>query len=337
MLRHYAELGDTRSVGHGAGVGLSLQIPRHTTLIVNQSAAYSPTYLSGLFPTSADIEPGDAGTTAADYSIGGLESYTYTRAVSLQHTLSTRASLAFSGTFDYTERLDETELWKDVSAHSMRGQYSRQVSRKTALTGQYHYRSGEFGYAGLERTTEHGLEVGVTHTYRLSATRRVDLRFNFGASRADVPELIEGVAVMRRRYLGTGEAGIEYPIGRFWTVRGNFRRGIGYVVDIPEPVLSTGAVVGLDGYVTRRLDMTISAGYTSGDSLMNRGVLAFDTYTGNARVRWAWARNLATYAEYLYYFYDFRTGSQALIGFPSGLERNGVRVGMTMWMPTLRR
>ena len=46
---------------------------------------------------------------------------------------------------------------------------------------------------------------------------------------------------------------------------------------------------------------------------------------------------LATYAEYVYYFYDFGDNVRLAPGVPSGLERNGVRVGLTLWVPALRR
>jgi hypothetical protein len=39
----------------------------------------------------------------------------------------------------------------------------------------------------------------------------------------------------------------------------------------------------------------------------------------------------------LYYFYDFAEGTPLLVGVPPGLERHGVRAGLTLWMPALRK
>jgi len=158
-----------------------------------------------------------------------------------------------------------------------------------------------------------------------------------GVTSADVPEVIEGLNVRTRRYLGTAEGEIGYPFGRSWHVKGNYRRGIEYVVDIPEPVYSNSVFVGLDGFLERRVNLSVAGGYSSGDSLMTQGVLAYDTYTANLRVRYGLTRQVGAYAEYLYYFYDFREGALAPLGIPPGLKRNGVRIGMTVWMPTLRR
>jgi len=55
VVRYYAESDDTRILGHNAGVGVSMRLPSRTTLFANQSAAFTPTYVSGLFPTLSDI------------------------------------------------------------------------------------------------------------------------------------------------------------------------------------------------------------------------------------------------------------------------------------------
>jgi len=135
----------------------------------------------------------------------------------------------------------------------------------------------------------------------------------------------------------TGESEVQYPLGRTWQVRGNFRRGVEYVVDIPEPVFSSSLGLSVGGLLTRRLDLTGFAGYSSGASLVNPDVLVYDTYTGDVRVRYGITRQLGAFIEYLYYFYDFRAGRKVPLGVPPGLERNGVRVGMSLWIPTLRR
>ena len=46
VFRHYADVGETRAVGSSVGIGASTRLPGRTTLLVNQSAAYSPADLS---------------------------------------------------------------------------------------------------------------------------------------------------------------------------------------------------------------------------------------------------------------------------------------------------
>ena len=89
--------------------------------------------------------------------------------------------------------------------------------------------------------------------------------------------------------------------------------------------------------LSRRVDLSLTAAYASGESLLSPDSLQFDTYTGDVTIRFALTRSLAIFAEYLYYYYQFRGRAELLIGMPSGLERNGGRVGLTLWVPALRK
>jgi hypothetical protein len=337
VLRHYADLGDTRGVGSSFGIGISTQLPGRLTLFANQTGAYTPAYLSGLFPTGVTVEPGTPGETAPDYTVSEFESYTYSSTLSLRQDFSQRSRVLVGGDFQYTDRNQESPLWQDISSQSFHGEYSNDVSRNATVTTRYRYRSGAFGYTNDLRTMEHALEFDLNYSRPLSATRRASFRFTVGASAADVPESILGENVIFRQYLGTGSADVEYQFQRTWRARANYRRRIEYVVDIPEPVFANSFGLGIDGFLTRRVDLAVSAGYSSGDPILNDSALAYDSYMGSIRIRYALTRLTAVYTEYLYYFYDFAEGTPLLVGVPPGLERHGVRAGVTLWMPALRK
>jgi hypothetical protein len=337
ILRHYAEIGEVRSLGHSTGLGVIVDLPRRTALLANQSVAYSPTYLSGLFPTGAVVEPGDPGTTAPNYSVGSLESYAYTTTMAVRHELTRRSNVTLSADYTYQDRLNESDLWNDVDAKAVQGEFARNIGRNTALRAQYRYRAGQFGYAGTGKTIEHAADLGVSYSRRLSGTRQATLRFNLGPSSAVLPEALSTGIVTRRQYRAAGEASFAYEFGQSWQARVNYKRGLEYIVDLPEPVFADGASVGVDGLVSRRVDLVMSAGYSSGESLLNRENLLYDTYTGQLRVRYAFGRPFAVFAEYLYYYYSFRGNTQLREGLPPGLERSGVRAGLTLWVPAMRR
>src|SRR5262245_9621329 len=144
MIRHYKNTGDTRSVGHSAGIGVLFKLPARTSILVNQAAAYTPTYLYGLFPSDEVVTPGDATSTIPDYSIADLESYLYTTSASLTHEFSPRRKLTAGADYAYTDRLREHLRWADVSSYLIRGEYAQNVSRTTSLTTGLRYRSGRF-------------------------------------------------------------------------------------------------------------------------------------------------------------------------------------------------
>ncbi|HLG59252.1 MAG TPA: hypothetical protein VI485_28190 [Vicinamibacterales bacterium] len=338
MVRHYAEVGETRSLGHAAGLGLTLRLPARVTLLVNQATAYSPTYLSGLFPSGAEVEPGTPGSTAPDYSVSDFESYTHTTTMTLKHDISSRSFVTGTGTFLYTDRLRNTDLWKDTNAYAYQGRYTHRAGRNSVLMGQYRYRSGKYGYTNEGTTTEIALNAGAEFIRPLSATRTAFARFNVGVSGADIPpQGVLGAGVLRRRYLGVADLAVGRQFGRTWQARADLRRGIEYLADLPTPVFADSLSAGVEGLLNRRVDLSLFAGYSSGESLLNSSSMKFDTYTGNVRLRYALSRSLAAYIEYLYYYYDFRGSTQLRAGVPSGLERSGVRAGLTLWVPALRR
>jgi hypothetical protein len=96
-------------------------------------------------------------------------------------------------------------------------------------------------------------------------------------------------------------------------------------------VNTDGVSATVKGLITPKMDFSAGVGYSSGAPAGIQSASTFDTYTASARVRQAISSTVAFYAEYLYYFYDF--GVTALpLGVPPSMERNGVRVGLTLWM-----
>jgi hypothetical protein len=138
-FKHYADIGETRGVGNSLGVGVSARLPGHMTLMANQAAAYTPAYLSGIFPTGVSVEPGTPGGTAPDYTVSDFRSSTYSSTIALKRDFSQRSSFVASGDFQYTNRVLESPLWQDVIGYWFRGEYSRNVGRNTAITMRYRY------------------------------------------------------------------------------------------------------------------------------------------------------------------------------------------------------
>jgi hypothetical protein len=46
---------------------------------------------------------------------------------------------------------------------------------------------------------------------------------------------------------------------------------------------------------------------------------------------------IAGYFEYIYYQYRFAETTTMPVGVPTGLERNGFRAGLTVWVPAFRK
>ena len=62
------------------------------------------------------------------------------------------------------------------------------------------------------------------------------------------------------------------------------------------------------------------------------------TSTADVRYRFAINRTLATFAEYVYYYYDFDRSLQLPTGVTPRQQRSSIRIGLTVWaQPWSRR
>jgi len=64
---------------------------------------------------------------------------------------------------------------------------------------------------------------------------------------------------------------------------------------------------------------------------------SFEAWNVSARTRYALGSMWAIYAEYFYYSQDLGTAVIVPSGVPSVLERQSLQVGLTLWVPLLRR
>lgn len=336
-VRYYNDT-DATEASFTTGVGVTVELARRSSLSANQSVAYSPSYLYGLFPSVVTAAPGDSIPVAPDYAVNNSSSYAYGTSVSLSHGLTRRGTLSGSLEYQRTDFLEELHNRRDISSTGARVQFAQGVSRNASLRMGYQYRTGNFGYAIADsgKTTEHSVDVGVDYTRPLSPTRRMTLSFGLGPSFTDAPSLpLLGVG-SDRQYGVRGDVSFSYQLSRTWETRASYERGLQYVPELASAVTTDGISGTVSGLLTARTDFSAGAGYSSGAPAGIRNTQTFDTYTASARVRQAITSTLALYAEYLYYFYDF--GVTALpLGVPPSMERNGVRLGVTLWLRTTGR
>ena len=76
-FKYFHELDRFDALGHSAGLGASVRLPNDGSLQLNQSAAYSPSYLYQLFPTDSSPALGAAIPGNPDYQIVDNESFSY--------------------------------------------------------------------------------------------------------------------------------------------------------------------------------------------------------------------------------------------------------------------
>jgi len=333
---YYPDFRELRSLSHNLGGGVSLQAARQTTILLNQTAAYSPSYLYGLFPTGPDVSPGDPMPDAPNYAVNDLESYSYGTTAAVSQALSERTTISINGNYRYTDFTHETAIQRDQTSQGLDGQFSYQRTRNLGLRFSYHYLTGNLGYGGAVHTNENRLEGGISYSRPLSATRRMNFSVDVGSSAVGTNGAAPDLQTPDHVYRASVDASMEYPFARWWKARGNFRRGLEFVPGLAQPVYANGVMTSLDGLLNPRIEIGFAGGYSQGRSALTPGASQFDTYNGSARLQYALTNSTAIHVEYLYYFYDFLGDVLVVSGAPQRMQRNGVRVGLRLLVPALK-
>jgi hypothetical protein len=326
-VRYFQRVDQVSVIGSNAAVGAIYRFERRATLEVNQAASYAPSYLYRLFPAVAAPGVGESVPASPDYRIDEARSYSFDTTVKVdagspRHNRVQLSAERSSATFDGDTKRPDLDIL------SGRGTWAHGIARTGAVSVEYEYRKGEFGFGS--RATEQRLRIGGEFTPALSLTRRASFRFTIAPSAMEIPKSANVIA-SGTLYKLEASASAQYPFLRSWSVGSTYRRGVEYIAVLREPVFRDAVRLEVSGLLGERIDVTASAGSSVGQSALARSGQRFDTYTGTTRVRYALARSFALYGEYLYYFYDFGSAATLAPDLPNRFEQHGVRVGLMLW------
>ena len=330
----YVQQLDQIAMGSQQGrLGLTFRLPRQGNLEVTQAGAYSPSYFYDLLPAVIPQPPGEAVPGNPQYQIDQTESMIYTTKTALTFGSARGTRLTTTAEYGYINYKNRTIGLPDRATYTVVTRLSKAVSRKLVVSAGYDYEAGEVGVDALAVT--HRVTMGVEYSPPLSLTRRLTFRLELSPSVFQVPESALPSVADGKVYPMQGEASVEYPFHLKWRVHAGFRRSVDYVSGMNEPVLADGARVGLIGLVSRRVDVSALAGYANAVSVITRETRNYSTYVGEVRLRYALARSLAVYSEYVYYNYNLAEQARAA-GVPAAYQQHGIRAGVMIFSQPLK-
>jgi hypothetical protein len=279
----------------------------------------------------ADIESSSGLQGApADWTIT-----TYGAGTELTRTLGRRASVAVSYEARRSERLLVGEHNREQSAVL---QFARSAGRDTSFRAFYTFRLGaQRTMDGFRRrVVSHDAQFGIGHQWRHSAARRTVLSLAAGPTLRDEPSLLQTgeTGETGRLVSAVGSISISHDLSRSWTAAISYRRGAGFSGGV---VPSNAATVDVHGTAGRRVDLAVSAGYTDGEIGLNTLDNRYATSFGSAAIQVALTRIVAVHGQYFVYRYDFGTVTSLAAGLSPRVNREAVRVGVTLWLPILGR
>lgn len=326
--RYYSDRPELSGAAPWVSAALSGSLGPRTRFNVSQGVAYNPYYGFGVFPgLAASLSPGQLFVGSADYALYRRPSYTYTTTAGLDRSLSRRSSVSAIFTLRYVDFQQGGQSLTDQSIGAM---YFHSMGQNLGLHAGYAYRRGNYGLLSLEgRVIQgHDINVGIDYNRPLDRAKRTTFGLSTGSTITVTP--------LQNYYNVLASAYLNRSLGRTWDVNFDYRRGLQLVEGFERPFFTDTVTLSTGGYIGPRVAADGSFGYTAGG--VGFGVFAqgFGTLTGTGRVRVALARHLALFAEYVYYHYLFDQGTLLPPGVPQGLDRNGIRAGVTVWVPLLK-
>jgi hypothetical protein len=334
-FRYYQQLDRAAIPSHSGALGATVRLPKRAEVQVNQTAAYSPSFLFGAFSDIGPTPIGEAIPPAADYRVSDQRSHSYATRFTLAAGSIRGNRASFSAERSSTNFQQPATSQPNLNVLTVATRWSHGFGRTGVLSAEYERRTGEFGYGA--RTTEQRLRVGAEYSPARSVSRRITLRFNLAPSALETPGAPSTIGYTGTLYRVEGDVSAEYPFLRNWSLNGGYRRGVDYIPLLREPILRSATRVALSGTVNRRIDLSASAAYMVGQTALTRESPTFDTYSGTARGRFVATRSIALYAEYLYYHYDLGAQVWLAPNLPPKFEQQGIRMGIELWTRPLGR
>lgn len=327
--RYYPDLQDLIGLDYRAGASLGWRIGR-TTVHAAESFNYAPNFSLQFVPPMTPLVPDALPLPALD--LGGADYQVATRVLLRSQTnvgivtqVGKSSSLGFSYSYGYAGS-QEGEGGPLMRSQSASGRFEQQLTRYAGVRLGYGYREVRTSLSP-EITSSHDIDVGINYGRPLSISRRTTLTFGTGSSVVANHD--------RTLFRLSGAANLEHEMGRTWTARLGYQRGLRFLDGFADPTYGDSVSATAAGHVSRRVDLSFSAAYSSGQIGLTAAGSSFGMYVGNAKLQFALSRFLAAYVQGLYYHYDFGDGVRLPSGVSNALDRQGVRIGLTSSVPLL--
>lgn len=275
------------------------------------------------FTASPDENPLNSSSSRRSWALASRADFT--------SQWSPRNQVGLSYTYDTRDYRDQMG---DLRAGAGSMFYRRNIGRLSRLKFTYGYADSQLlDQTGWIPLQTHAADGGFELEHGFSRSRRLVVSFGGGAIRAFTRERLtrQGVNVWVPATFGT----MRMYWARTWGMSADYRRSVSAVQGISAEAFSTDAgLVQVGGFIARPLELTLSAGYAAG-RVPVASVGSYETYTSTAQLRLQLSTNWSAVVGHDFYQYDLHDIDPILRHLPTSVQRNAVRVGLTLNVPVL--
>jgi hypothetical protein len=322
-IRYYSDLHRIATQKHGGSVAFESMLSTRSKIQFAQTASFSPFYQLVLGrATSGAFDAPDLSAASSDFSVSRLKQIVYGSSAGMSYSPG-RGELTLGFNRQYTDFFEGRDFHSERAA----ARYTYQLWPGIGLRLGYGFGSG--GISGLETSRNHDLDIGLDYGRAIAFSPRTSLGFGSGTT---IVSTVGG-----RQVQLTGSARLRHQFSRStrWTAELAYDRGLQAVANVRRPFLASTLSAGINGYITRRISLRILPSYASGVDVGDES-LSYQSVLAQGRIDVALSRNWAAYVEHFYYRYRFPPRTDLPAELAAGLDRQGLRVGLSLWAPAKR-
>jgi hypothetical protein len=207
--------------------------------------------------------------------------------------------------------------------------YTKPLSKSLALNLGYR-QSAVTAVSGSTESPIYGrnIDVGLGYNRMLFSSSRTSVGFTSGTSTVSTAQ--------GSQFMVTGSARLMRQVSRLWTAQLLYDRGVQVPDGTFTPFFSDTFTGNISGYFNRRVMLRAFPSYARGTAGVGAQANPYDSFASTTRLEVGLGRRVAVYVEHFYYRYAFANNTDLPPMLAGGLNRNGARVGLTLWTPVIR-
>jgi hypothetical protein len=334
-LRHYGSLHRLLGSSYSAGTDVAFDVTRKLGIQASVDGAYVSEFAFDTISRQSGL--GNVALSSTGLDIAALDGarLSYGGAVGLTRKVGMRSAFTLTAVARDSERRIIHEF---AAERTVGASLARSLGRDTSIQFGYNVRSSS---QRLEVATRpawtHDAQFGVERRWRHPGERRTVVSLSAGPSFlqpgptgiSHASSVSSTATQAASRVLVGGSAAVNHDMSRSWNLGASYRRGAGSI----DGLVSNSGAVDLRGLLSRRVELSASAGYFQADLGLAGVQSRYTTRYGSSRLQVAVTRGLALYGQYLFYDYDYGSGTTLAGGFAPQQQRRGARAGLTLWLP----
>jgi hypothetical protein len=335
FLNSFRNVGLTPSYGGELRARTVVTVGRRHQLQVDASARSDPFYALGAFGSLRT----DVGTSILPDSnpLNGSyvrRSFGADGGVALVNRWSTRNT--FTTSYRYNQREFDDHIGDGMS-HGGQLEYFRGIGRRSAVRASYRRIDSEFTDAdgSVRPFIENAAELGYQHQRNYTRTRT--WVFGFGAGATHVSTIRMYSREPLQYSLPSAYGRLQIDLGRTWNVSGDYRRALAVLEGLTvESFITNAAILRLGGNLGSRTDVTVLASYVTGAATATDAAAHVESYSATAQFKFQLTSLWSVVVAHTFYSYNLSGVEDVPAGFAQSLDRNALRVGMTLELPMIR-